>query len=231
MNVAGKAQNFLAEGPRQSVTALLRGANDAQTHEVTSGPLLPCLKEAKWSGKEQTACRPLLDKVEGVPLLTYGHDQPHTFAFTPRDGADLEALHKEAIANLANIKVNVQELDLSTTKMIAVDGGYFVTEKILDVAFMKTLHARLKTSLLAVSIPKKGRMLAVDALKDAGLISRFLVVAEKQYSDPTGDGNPITPMVFLVQDGVLVGVARHQNETDVEVPSLKKKGFFSRLFS
>ena len=48
-----------------------------------AAPLLPCLKERKWIGRERTVCRALWENEASayMPWLAIGYDHPHTFEF------------------------------------------------------------------------------------------------------------------------------------------------------
>lgn len=50
------------------------------------GPLLPCLKEPAWAGKDHTVCRPLAEDASAfMPWLAIGYDHPNTFEFIGKD--------------------------------------------------------------------------------------------------------------------------------------------------
>ena len=90
---------------------------------------------------------------------------------------------------------------------------------------MRGLADRLgATELLAVGLPYKGVLLAMNAM-DAKFVSTiFFGLCEARYRDP-GEALPLTPLPFLVQDGAVVGFVS-RNDADAQ----KKKPFWARWF-
>lgn len=227
VNAAGKAVKFLQFGDAESPRQLLRALEDRGTPD---GPLLPSLKPSTWGARDQTVTEPFvasLDKAGAdVPIVVYGHDHPNTFAMMLKDAEatlDLAKLRREALANLASVEVQVQTVDLKSLSFLAVSGSYFAAEKILDEAFMLGLHRRLGAQLLAAAVPEKGHLFVVDATSGPEVITAFMALAQGVFQKNEG-GRQLSPTVFLVSEGNVVGVA------SVGEP-VKKKGFFSRWFN
>jgi len=237
MNPVGKAIKFFLHGEAESPRQLLRALEDRGTPE---GPLLPSLKPSHWGARDQAVCEPAMPDLTksgaDVPLVVYGHDHPNTFALLMKDGArekDMARLRTEALANLAKVDVEVERVDLEALTFWAVTGSYFACEKLLDVTFMKTLHQMLGSPLLAACIPEKGRLFVTTAVAGPEKIGPFMAIAQGAFERNEGN-RQISPTVFLVSEGRVVGVAsRGSSEPDPEPEpeNKKKKGFFARLFN
>ena len=243
LNPTGKAQKFIAHGERDRCSHLLTMARDGHGDRAASeeGPILCAFKPADWA--DQVLYSLLLENhVPGTPpppIIAYGRDYPNTFAYYHRDNDtddDVDALREQALANLAGVDVEVDEIDVSDElQLISVHGSFFAAEKVLDRDFMLELHGRLGAELLAVGIPKKGLMLVTSAIQSPELIGGFVRICEHEFeSDP---GGALYPLPLIVSEGDVVGVAVPQEaaepEPEPEPPSNgagKKKGLFRRLF-
>ena len=227
-NAVGKAMNFIEHGEGHSPRQLLRGAEDRNTPE---GPLLPNLKPSHWGMRNEAICEPFapdLKNATDVPLVVYGHDRPNTFAMMMRNNASarpVDELRAEAIRNLAAIEVEVERIALESITFWHVYGDFFAAEKVLDVAFMNRMHAELGAEAIAAAIPEKGHLFLTNAVAQPETIRAFMAVAQGAYERNDG-GRQVSPTVFLVLKGAVVGVASVSSEE--EAP--KKKGLFSRLF-
>jgi uncharacterized protein YtpQ (UPF0354 family) len=183
--------------------------------------ILPCLKEPAWSGRDDV-CRPLWNGVESahIPWLAFGYDHPHSFEFLGR--ARLEEMKKterdverEAIRNLRLRKATWHPTQvklgfLKKLKMLICGDDYFAAEKILDQGFMREGQAKLGASLLAVGIPRRGFMIATDGKQPMDRLGVFAGAVSTQYQ--RADSPPITPAIFAVMDGKIVGMLQGAEE-------------------
>ncbi len=206
INVADKARRFLELGPRQSPRHLLTMAEDA---EEPSGPLLPNLKAPDWPQRELVVCQPLVDegdwKPGELPLIAYGNDRPHTFGLLHKNSLpapDLPALRKEAIANLAQVGVAVEELEVLGLRLRVIHDSYFAAEKILDRDFMRSLAVLLDAQMLAVAIPRKCMMVVADATQSD--IPKLVAIARGKFAEDAEEP-ALVPTVFLLHDGLIAG--------------------------
>jgi hypothetical protein len=217
VNAVGKAVKFLAHGDSESPRHLLRALEDRGT---PAGPLLVGLKPSSWGAKDEMVCEPMVDLGHAtgadVPLIVYGHDHPNTFAMFKRgeDMRDLETMRAEAIANLAGVEIEVEKVALDALTFWIGHGSYFAAEKLLDVAFMQSMHAHIG-ELLAVAVPEKGRLFMTNAVAEAERIASFLALARGVFERNEG-GRQLSPTVFLVSEGKIVGVAQPQASMQVE---------------
>ena len=227
VNPVGKAVKFFLHGAAESPRQLLQLIEDAGKPD---GPILFSLKPSHWGMRGEAVCEPLFAGGEragaDIPILVYGRDQPNTFALFMKDGKreqEMSGLRTEALAALSRIEASAERIDLEGLTFWGVDAGYFGAEKILDVAFMKSMHERLKTPMLAAAIPAKSQLLLTNGVEGPETMLRFMALARGLYEKNEG-GRQLSPTVFAVAEGVIVGVAT----TASEAPP-KKKGFFGRL--
>lgn len=228
INVAGKSERFVSEGPNESPRQLLVLAD---APEVGNGPILATLKPSTWSERENAVCEPILERADNtgadVPLIVYGEDQPNTFGIFFKDGErekNIDELRALATANLAKMPFEVHDMqvgDLPT--LLVVEGGYFASEKLLDRDFMRSLHTRIGSDLLAAGVPCKGLLLVTNGIIDPQVMAQFMAICAGRHAE--SGAHALSPTPLLVQDGEVVGLIQSQPE-----PPKKKRGFFSRLF-
>ena len=230
LNPVGKAEKFLDAGERESPRQLLKMAADSA---LEAGPALLTLKPSDWPGSEQAVCEPMMVDWEkigcDVPLIVYGDDRPNSFAMYTKDGErekNIPELRRRATANLVDIAVGIEPVALDELRFLVVHGSYYAAEKILDVEFMKTLHVRIGSEVLAAAVPRKGELLVTNAVVQPPTMFGFLSIVEGSHKKKDGPP-PLSPTVFLVQEGKISGVVRPSEAT----PPPPKKGFLKRLFS
>lgn len=235
-NVVGKVEKYFRFGAIDSPVLLLRGGEDATVDE---GPLLFTLKPAGWEPAAKLVAEPIAPGLEAagasVPLMVYGHDRPNTFAMLGKDKADvppLPELRARALRTLAEVEVEIERLELGGIELLVVHGSYFAAEKILDVAFMRRLHDELGCELLAAAVPEKSRLLVTKGVAAPAALAGFLAVAKGIFDADEG-GRQVSPTVFAIQDGAIVGVLSADGATAgtaASEPPPKKRGFWQRLF-
>jgi hypothetical protein len=228
--VADKAQRLLDQGESQRPAQLLRVADDVGRGE--EGPLMLNLKPGDFP-RSRGVCRELLEGNAGpggkrLPLVFVGRDQPNTFAYLSAGEPDTDRRFDEALANLAALDLPAEEHDIAGVKVLVVSGHFYAAEKILDQAFLRTLHRRLGSELLAAAIPYKGLLLITGEVVPPGIVT-FALIAQTQHEKSEG-APPLSPVVFLVTDGKVVGHLDTSAKGGGSPPPSEKKGFWGRLF-
>jgi HEAT repeat protein len=188
-------------------------------------PLLPALKPKDWQAKEDAICQPLVVDQESsyMPWLAFGYDLPHTFQFLSandlHEGASprqIDLMKQAALRNLRerparwqteNIKLGL----FKRLRMLLCTGDYLAAERILDDGFMLEAHKLLKTEMLAVGIPRRGLLLATNTNGPKEHLKRFGAAVSAQYH--RADSPPITPLLFLVVEGQIVGLVKGMEES------------------
>jgi len=216
-----RAQRFLADGEGESMFHLLASEADLRTRPAGGGPLLPSLRARADAAAMGMVFRPLFDHpadLVDVPVIGYGHDTPTSFSFTRATGReDVAALHAEALRNLATQDATVESFAVDGATVLVVGNSFYAAEKLLDVAFLRSLHERLGTRI-AVAVPKRGLLYATAV--DNVAILRAIAASEASGS------RSISSAVLLVNDGVVVDVARVEDD-----PAPRKRGWLRRLLS
>ncbi len=229
---SNRAQRFLADGEDESMFHLLASDNDMRGTEaiVENAPILPSLRHRREAERENMVFVPLLansDQFPDVPVVAFGRDTPSAFAIATKERAgDVDKLHAEALANIAKHEVTVEDVELADTRLLAVTGSYYATEKILDVAFMKELGKRLGTPMLAVTVPRRGLMFATAAATKGEGMSVLAAVTRHE----SGTTRKISEAILIVTDGKVVGQVRIEGGPELPEPPKKKPGFLRRLF-
>jgi uncharacterized protein YtpQ (UPF0354 family) len=179
---------------------------------MSEEPLLPCLKEPAWAGRDSVVARPLWrESSPYVPWVALGYDRSQTFEFLNKDqlpqGRSPGELESEAIHNLRQREASWQDLELDLggfrrlKMLVATDD--FTAERILDPAFLLEAQGALDASGLLVAVPRRG-FLAVTALDtNVERVHTFGAVAATQFQG--GESAPITPALFTVRNGQITG--------------------------
>lgn len=229
-NVANKAVRAMSE-PGQSVLQMLVALREREEDGVT----MVTLKPADWA-VGRVVRRPLLPGTSGTPTVVICNDHPDTVSYAVENDHTPEQVagrFEEALANLARVRVQVDQLELERDMdLYVVHGDFYAAEKILDEAFMHGLHAKLGQELLAVSIPVKGRMFVTAGAQHPDNLAALVALTRGVYEN---EANPISDRVFGVIEGkvsALVSLeSSPERSSSVEPPKTKKKGFWRRLFN
>jgi len=178
--------------------------------------LYPILKPRDW-GDDDVLRRSLAPQMEGdsdwIPWVAVGWDRPAFVMFAkPEDVERLEqdedALYEAALDNLRAFEVDHEEIRLPMPGggELTIDayGGMFAAEKILDEEFLRAQQERLGAELIAVGAPRRAMLLITDGAQSLETLAGFEVVVRGQYR--RAESPPVSPGVFAVQDGKLVGL-------------------------
>ena len=225
---SNRAQSCVEDGPPESMSHVIAAVLDVQVGAPSTGPLLPSLRTRDDAIALGSPYRPLFDGAEQLPelpVIIYGRDTPSTFAMLRATGdEDIPQLHAEALRNLAAQDASVEMLEQDGAIVAVVADSFYAAEKLLDTAFMQTLHARFG-ELIAASVPRRGLLLATAA-DGAGKLAA-LTEHEARGSRRLGEA------VVLVQGGQIVGLAQVSDASrpaDASPAPAKKPGWLSRLF-
>ena len=176
-------------------------------------PLLPCLKQPAWSGRDAVVARPLWrESSPYVPWVALGRDRPEGFELLGRDqapaGSSPSELEGEALRNLRLRPASWQDLELDLggfrrlKMLVATDD--FTAERILDPAFLLEAQRALEAPGLLVAIPRRGFLVATALDTNVERVHTFGAIAATQFQG--GESAPITPALFTTRNGQLVGV-------------------------
>lgn len=224
-NVFDKVERFFRDGPSEAPTFLLSLAEDAA---LPDGQVMFNLRPHDWAGVEMACCWPVLEGElpSPVPVLALVHDTPNSVRTMGTDlgETELAEFKRQALENLAKVPFELEPLSLKAGEALVLEGDYFAAEKLFDPDFVLEIHARLNSTLLWVGIPAKGQAILFPRSVDPGFA---LALVEHQHRD-TEPRNRISPLLFMFQEGKLVGLARPEDRPPE--PEEQQKGFFARLF-
>jgi hypothetical protein len=180
---------------------------------MSESPIVPCLKEPAWPGRDTAIARPLWREASPyVPWVALGYDHPHTFEFLNREQAPAEStpseLERDAIRNLRKRAATWQELDVKLgwfkkLKMLVAIDDFLAAERILDTAFLLEAQRKLGAPGLFVGIPRRSFLVVTAVDTNVEKVQAFGVVAATQFQ--SGESAPITPALFTTRNGQIVG--------------------------
>jgi hypothetical protein len=213
-----RAQRVIEDGADESLFKLLVAADEAMHHPLdASGRLMPSLRDRRMVELDEVLWRSVLSETAGppeLPIVVCGVDGESTFGMIRRDAiheASEDAMG-EALRNLEAEDVQTEELTTGDDfSMLAVTGSFYAAEKVLDRAFMRSLHERLDADLLAAAVPMRGLLMVTAAHHEGTRLARFAALARMRHRG--GGGRAISPTVLLVRDGKVAGFVR---DTTVE---------------
>jgi hypothetical protein len=229
-NVFGKVEKYLEFGESEQPVLLLKLLRDSK---LGDGPAMYSLRPHDWAGREHGLVLPLglgPEVAENMPLVALVRDMPNTVKTISKSTSpeELEKLRAEADENLARFEVRIAELEVPNGPVLVVHGGYYASEKLLDRTFLRSIHERLAAGLLLASVPRKGQLWLTSGVSTLEHIGAFMMIVQKEHDDAVPNER-ISPIVFVVTDGSLSGIARATGpEEPPEEP--KKRGLWGRVF-
>ncbi|MEO6771751.1 MAG: hypothetical protein ABI467_01860 [Kofleriaceae bacterium] len=255
-----RAQRVVEDGRAASLFQLLVAAEESLHPSATGAPgrLMPSLRDRRDVVLDEIVWRPVVadDVADGVaddvaddapadlPIIVCGIDGESTFGMLHKEALakPADTVLAEAYANLADEVVQLDDVAGGDpeARIIVVSGSFYAAEKVLDRAFMRSLHHDLGADLLAASAPARGCLLVGTITDDPVSIARFAELARERY-DESGRRS-ISPAVLLVSDGRIAGyvrgledrdpTARHRVTDRAPAPSERRfgRGLWRRLF-
>ncbi|MBA3458515.1 MAG: hypothetical protein H0T46_01030 [Deltaproteobacteria bacterium] len=210
-----RAQRLVEDGREESLFKLLVAAEEAleTPPDANSGKFMPSLRGRDTVDLDEVVWRSLVPEEAStlLPIVVCGVDGESTFGMIRGDAMQrpLEDAFEEALANLADERVNQEELHAGGMIVLVVNGSFYAAEKVLDVPFMQGLHDELRAETLAVATPTRGMLLVTNG-DDPRMFARFAALARLRYDD--SGARSISPAVMLVTDGVVSGYVRETAE-------------------
>jgi hypothetical protein len=196
--ISEKGKKLLAE----------KNSGPAELDEEVAEKLMPALQPHDWKEKDKCIWKNILDQGEDLPLLSVGQDLPETFEPLPQtanNSEHAELFFKAALKNIQKVEVPVNEVDLKEFKLVVVTGNYYAAEKIFDKIFMHAIQKQQNWPMLAVAVPRKGTLYAIDGVSPPEIMRKFLLIAAMKFNEQEAS-KPLASTVFIVQDGEIRGV-------------------------
>ena len=191
---------------------------------VLNDELFPALKPADWvtNARGHVALQSIFlgnEIKDNEPVVGYVHDNPQTVTFVPSDSVGdqltITDIHKHAMDNLERrlAAVNWEELSfdtdiegLGTIGGLVLTGDYFASEAILSESLMKKAHQQLDSAMLMAIAPQRGELFVTQLVSEENPERERIIFAQfaiKKFFK--ADQAPISPNVFIVRNGKIVG--------------------------
>lgn len=168
----------------------------------------PLLKPHDWPHKKHVAHRLITEKVPGVPIVAFGYNEDNNYQFVPKDECpDVEAMYAEALANLAELDYPWELGDAEGLRFAASSGNDFSAEKVLDRAAMRKAHDLLEADTIFAAVPRRTCLLATRYELPDDEMDLFLRLMLYTYDDASYGHAPISPALFILEDGAIKSVA------------------------
>lgn len=181
-------------------------------------PAHPILKAADWPAREVAFTRKLgiASQDPRLPWIAFGFDRGVSFEILTRE--EVEGLHlggdelyQMALGNLRARPGRWQPAHpegqaSGPPAMLVCTEDDLACERILDADFLRLAHRDLRAELLAVGIPVRGVMMAMNAKMPAETLRGFATMNLGHFHKQ--EGAPVTPLTFLVHGTSFVGVVR-----------------------
>ncbi len=203
-----RAQRFLEEGG-ESLLKLVAAAEETvrRPPDATTDWLMPSLRTRASIALDEVAWRPLLGEgaPADVPVVVCGVDGEVTFGMMRRESLGARSVDEAldvAIANLADEPAEREAIVFGDMRVIAVTGGFYAAEKLLDRALMRALHDELGAPALAAAVPARGELLVSGDADHPARLARFCAFARLRFDE--AGSRQITLRVLRVEDGEVV---------------------------
>ncbi len=183
-------------------------------------PLYPILMPSDWEAPEMTPTYRLEVPSEDprIPWVTYGSLGPN--GLEPFQ-EEVENQFKQDQIEEAGLR-HLKERDASWQRVQSQGGGGgrssmlaclddpLAAERILDAEFVRRAQKKLGTEVLAIGIPRRGLMVAMDGRQPEESLMGFGAFNLAEYH--SGESNRITTLTFLMDDGEIAGIANFGQE-------------------
>lgn len=196
--------------------------------------IYPILKEFHWSAKPYARHQPFhgIDRAP-MPVIGYGFSEEGMYRFltvTDRPDQSLEDLHAEAVANLASVPAQWQQI---TPTLLTGSGQDMSAEMILSPAFMAEARRLLQSDAVQVAIPRRTVIYACSATPGSREYEEFANLVLHTWLDDSYGNAPITNLVLRYEGDRLVGAAELEPipaspNAQSHQPGQQRRGLFSR---
>jgi len=178
--------------------------------------IYPILKPGDWAGMQAGAINQTLVGNDENPevVVGFGYDTPENFVFLTHqhlEKIDGDQILKEAYENLELYDTEFEFSEALNNQVLTSSGLDFSSEKILSPSHMQKAHDLLKADELLVSIPRRRCMMVVSKNAEKELLNTFVGLHHNAWEDDSFGNAPIANMLFVVQQGNIVGTIPMDN--------------------
>lgn len=188
---------------------------------MSSDTIYPILKSPEWKPKTESFSRRLGVPSDdpSIPWITLGRVETQDVHllngnYQDQDQAADDELLSVAIENLKAREASWHRVDSASgrskrSEMIAFVDDILAPEHILDPDFIAAAHETLHTEILAIGIPRRGLIVAMDGRQPESSLTGFGALNLAEYH--SGDSEAITPLTFMMADGEFSGLMQFGN--------------------
>jgi hypothetical protein len=238
-----RAQRVIEDGNDESLFKLLLAAEETMRElpDMNNGRLMPSLRDRRSVELDEIVWRSVLSESgpSDLPIVVCGIDGENTFGMIRREAIQHtpESAMEEALLNLAQEKVDVEEVRIGALHLVVVSGSFYASEKILDSKLIDRLHHRLRADLLCAAVPTRGLLLVTTGQLDAAQMARFAALVATRYEE--AGGRAISPTILLLRDGRIAGFVHDERadradtapvRAETQPDSPKRPSLLRRLF-
>ncbi|MFO0976844.1 MAG: hypothetical protein U0996_10625 [Planctomycetaceae bacterium] len=186
--------------------------------------IFPILKPHDWPHRHLVAHRLIGDNIPGAPVVAFGFDAGQQYQFVPASKAgDLESLFVEALGNLATLNYGWELGESNGLPFAASSGKEFSAERVLDSKAMQECQRLLKAKRILVAAPRRTCLMATREGLPDDVMALFVQLVFHTYNDDSYGHAPISPAIFVLEDGVIQSVLIPTEKPDTSSPALKPK--------
>jgi hypothetical protein len=183
---------------------------------LTTDKIYPILMSPQWEPKHDAFSKRLQVPSDdpSIPWITLGRVNSQDVHLLNGDltietESSGEALLQTAVDNLISRdaswhRVDSPSGDARRSDMLACVEDLLAAEHILDPDFVAAACDKLNTEILAVGIPRRGLIVAMDGRQPESSLMGFGALNLAEYH--SGDSRPITPLTFLMAEGECSGL-------------------------
>lgn len=169
--------------------------------------IFPLLKPHDWPHRNLVAHRLIADGLSDAPIVAFGFDAGNQYQFVPTSKVtDPESLFAEAMANLSTLKYDWELGESNGLPFATSSGKEFSAERVLDPNAMKECHRLLKAERILVAAPRRTCLMATREGLPDDIVAMFVRLVFYTYNDDSYGHAPISPAIFVLQDGVIQSV-------------------------
>lgn len=182
-------------------------------------PLYPILMPSDWEAPDRTPAYRLEAPSEDprIPWITFGSlgaNGLEPFEQSVDNEFKREQIEQTALRHLQDRAASWQRVEAqgggSRSSMLACLDDPLAAERILDTEFIRQGQQKLGTEVLAIGIPRRGLMVAMDGRQPEESLMGFGAFNLAEYH--SGESNRITTLTFLMDDGQIAGIANFGQE-------------------
>ncbi|MFI6869268.1 hypothetical protein [Nocardia sp. NPDC050406] len=172
--------------------------------------IFPLLKPADWEHRDLVV-HDRFGFGEDALVVAYARDGDGNFEIITQgspEAGDPEGLRRLAFGNLARQRYPFEVAEAGGLPFATASGHDFAAEKVLDPATVLEAQRLLGTDSIQIAVPRRTCLMAFPQDLTADQVQTMIKLVMYTYLDDSYGNAPITPSLFLFDQGELVGFGR-----------------------